>query len=38
MFATGLMVERQRARRRAAKAAFQDLWSTLEKRGRKAWG
>ncbi len=37
VFAAGVIVERQRARRRAARAGLQDLWGKLEKRGRKAW-
>jgi CHAD domain-containing protein len=32
------LLERQRGRRRAAWAAFQDQWPKLERRGRKAWG
>ena len=31
------LVARQRGRRRAARAAFQDQWPKLERRGRKAW-
>jgi CHAD domain-containing protein len=36
-FATGRLVERQRARRAAARAAFPDAWRRLAKAGRKAW-
>ena len=31
------LIARQRRRRRAARAAFQDQWPKLERRGRKAW-
>ena len=31
------LVARQRRRRQAARAAFQDQWPKLERRGRKAW-
>lgn len=36
-FAAGRLVERQRARREAARAALPDTWAKLEKRGRAAW-
>jgi CHAD domain-containing protein len=35
--AAGRLVERERERRRAARAAFPRAWSRLEKRGRRAW-
>ncbi|MGH7231514.1 MAG: CHAD domain-containing protein, partial [Nitrospiraceae bacterium] len=38
VFAAGLIVERLRAHGRASRAAFHDLWTKLQKRGRKAWG
>jgi CHAD domain-containing protein len=37
-FVAGRLVERQRARREAARAAFQAFWPKVERRGRKAWG
>jgi CHAD domain-containing protein len=36
-FAAGRLVERQEARRRAARAAFPDAWARLERRGKAAW-
>jgi CHAD domain-containing protein len=36
-FVAGRLVERQRARRLAARAAFADAWPKVERRGRKAW-
>jgi CHAD domain-containing protein len=36
-FVAGLLVERQHARRRAARAAFEETWPEIRKRGRKAW-
>ena len=33
----GLLVERQRARRLAARAAFEERWPKVERRGRKTW-
>jgi CHAD domain-containing protein len=36
-FAGGRLVERQRARRAAARASFPDAWAALRKAGRKAW-
>jgi CHAD domain-containing protein len=33
----GLLVERQRARRLAARAAFEEWWPKVQRRGRKAW-
>jgi len=36
-FVAGRLVERQRARREAARAAFQAFWPQVENRGRKAW-
>jgi CHAD domain-containing protein len=33
----GLLVERQRARRRAAREAFEEWWPKVRRRGRKAW-
>lgn len=36
-FAAGRLVERQRARRQAARAALPEVWAKLEKRGRAAW-
>jgi CHAD domain-containing protein len=36
-FVAGRLVERQRARRQAAREAFQALWPKVESRGRKAW-
>ena len=35
--AAGRLVERERARRREARAAFPRAWARLEKRGRRAW-
>jgi CHAD domain-containing protein len=37
-FVAGRLVERQHARRLAARAAFTDRWPKVERRGRKAWG
>ena len=36
-FVAGLLVERQHARRRAAREAFEEVWPEVERRGRKAW-
>jgi CHAD domain-containing protein len=36
-FVAGRLVERQRARREAARAAYTGLWPKVERRGRKAW-
>jgi CHAD domain-containing protein len=36
-FAAGRLVERERARRMAARAALPDAWSKLERSGRRAW-
>ena len=36
-FVAGRLVERQRARRLAARAAFSTYWPKVERRGRKAW-
>jgi len=36
-FAAGRLVERQRARWQAARAAFAETWERLEQRGRRAW-
>jgi CHAD domain-containing protein len=36
-FAAGRVVERERERRRAARAAFPAAWRRLEKRGKRAW-
>jgi CHAD domain-containing protein len=36
-FAAGRLVERERARRLAARAAFPDGWARLKKRGNAAW-
>jgi CHAD domain-containing protein len=36
-FAAGQLVERQRERRRAARAAFPEAWKQLEKSGKRAW-
>jgi len=36
-FMAGRLVERQRARREAARAAFAALWPKLARRGEKAW-
>jgi len=36
-FVAGLLVERQRARRLAARAAFEKWWPKVQRRGRKAW-
>jgi CHAD domain-containing protein len=36
-FVAGLLAERQRARRLAARAAFGEAWPKTERRGRKAW-
>jgi hypothetical protein len=33
----GRLVERQRARRQAAREAFQTFWPKVESRGRRAW-
>jgi CHAD domain-containing protein len=33
----GLLVERERARRMAARAAFEEWWPKVRRRGRKAW-
>ena len=35
--AGGRLIERERARRREARAAFPEAWKTLEKSGKKAW-
>jgi CHAD domain-containing protein len=37
LFVLGQLVERQRARRSAARAAVPNAWKRLEKRGLKAW-
>jgi len=36
-FVAGLLVERQHARRQAAREAFEEMWPEVERRGRKAW-
>ena len=36
-FAAGQIVERERGRRRAARAAFPAAWARLEKSGKRAW-
>jgi CHAD domain-containing protein len=36
-FVAGLLVERQRGRRLAARAAFEKWWPKVQRRGRKAW-
>jgi CHAD domain-containing protein len=36
-FVAGLLVERQHARRQAAREAFEEMWPEIERRGRKAW-
>lgn len=36
-FAAGRIVERERGRRRAARAAFPKAWARLEKSGKRAW-
>jgi CHAD domain-containing protein len=36
-FVSGLLVERQRARRLAARAAFEEHWPEVQRRGRKVW-
>jgi CHAD domain-containing protein len=36
-FAAGQIVERERERRRAARAAFPQAWARLRKTGKKAW-
>ena len=36
-FVAGLLVERQRARRLATRAAFEEHWPEVQRRGRKAW-
>jgi CHAD domain-containing protein len=36
-FATGLLVERERARRRAARAEWPRAWKKLERSGKRAW-
>ena len=36
-FVAGLLVERQHARRQAARAAFVECWPEVQRRGRKAW-
>ena len=36
-FVAGRLVERQRARRLSARAAFSTYWPKVERRGRKAW-
>ena len=36
-FVAGLLVERQHARRQAARAAFGEAWPEVQRRGRKAW-
>ena len=35
--AAGRLIERERSRRREARAAFADAWGYLEKSGKKAW-
>ena len=37
-FAAGRLVERERERRREARAAFPQAWAQLEKRGKQVWG
>ena len=37
VFAAGRLVERQRARKAAARAAFPDAWEALRRAGLKAW-
>jgi hypothetical protein len=37
VFAAGRLVERQRARKAAARAAFPGAWDALNRAGRKAW-
>ena len=36
-FAAGRLAERQDARRKEARAAFEDAWRTLERAGKNAW-
>ena len=36
-FAAGRLVEQERARKKAARAAFPEAWKQLKRRGRKAW-
>ena len=36
-FAAGMLAERQRQRRRAARTAYPRAWKTVRKRGRAAW-
>jgi CHAD domain-containing protein len=36
-FAAGMIVERERERRRAARAAFPEAWWRLKKSGKRAW-
>jgi hypothetical protein len=36
-FVAGRLVERQRARRLAARADFAGIWPKVARRGRKAW-
>ena len=36
-FAAGMLAERQRERRRVARAAYPRAWKTVRKRGRAAW-
>lgn len=36
-FAAGRLIELQRARRRAARAAFPTVWAELDRSGRRAW-
>jgi CHAD domain-containing protein len=36
-FVAGLLVERQHARRQAARAAFEECWPEVHRQGRKAW-
>jgi CHAD domain-containing protein len=36
-FVAGLLADRQRLRREAARAAFEETWREVQKRGRKAW-
>ena len=36
-FVAGLLVERQHARRQAARTAFEACWAEVQRRGRKAW-
>ena len=36
-FVAGLLVERQHSRRQTARAAFEEIWPEVARRGRKAW-